>query len=122
MSKILLLLLSVSICGCSAIVSLQHNGLSIVHNPNEQWIHIHTKEKLSGDLYIRCYEQAREEVIEKHQLPKDANLYDFRYEESVYHGKCLREKGFIFSPKIFSNYCCHVNNKIDCKAFSQYKK
>lgn len=125
MKKILWLLLSVGICGCTTILTLRTNGIPR-DDPTDYWIHIHTKEKLSGKLYMQCFDQATEEVIKKHQLPKDDNLeaklYKFRYEEAIYQGKCLREHGFIFSPKIFSNYCYHDFNKIDCKAFRQYMK
>ncbi|EXI62125.1 hypothetical protein MHD_11290 [Mannheimia granulomatis] len=107
---------------CSAMVSLYPSYSKIVREDEKQWVHLETNEYVKSDIYNECYDEGRKWVINKNKLPPDSSLYFYEYDISLYQGRCLQKKGFIFKPKSFSKYCYHYSNKIACKAYEKYRK
>ncbi|QLB18409.1 hypothetical protein [Mannheimia granulomatis] len=122
MKVLLFLLCSISMASCSSIISLYPSYSSIIPKSEDQWEHLDTKENVSFELYNECYYEGRKQVIKTKGLEDDENLYPYRYEVGLYHGKCLRKKGFVFKSQLFSKYCYHYSNEVECEAYKKYKK
>ncbi|TDQ58960.1 hypothetical protein EDC45_0752 [Mesocricetibacter intestinalis] len=107
------------ITGCSSIVYLIPNYSDSIPRGESQWINIETKENVTFDVYTNCYHQGIA-MMRREQTLK-TNIILKRYEVALYHGKCLRDLGFVFKPDLFSIYCYHYSNKESCRAFKNFR-
>ena len=118
----LILYVSFFLVGCSQITSLYPAYSDKITSGQAQWFNPDTGNNPSFELYTSCYHEGRENVIRKYSLSKNDGLYDFRYDIGLHQGHCLYKKGFLFYPKLFSNYCQHDFNKEECRAYEKYRK
>ena len=106
--------------GCSAIISLYPSYNKDVMHGERFWVKKGTKEQVSEDTYIGCFHSGLRADLKQKGLPLDSYDWD-EYNAALYQGKCLHDLGYVFKEDIFSKYCYHYSNEVECKAFRKYK-
>lgn len=117
--KKIFFLMSFLLSGCSSIVSLYPIYNDDVSHGERFWINKNTGEQASFDLYTKCYHKGIKMDLTQRNLPLNSLDYD-QYNATLNHGKCLYDLGYVFKEDIFSKYCYHYSNEVECKVFRKY--
>ncbi|KGQ23554.1 hypothetical protein P9079_10680 [Gallibacterium anatis] len=115
--------------GCSFIISLHPSYSHEFRHGERFWVKKGTKEQVSEDTYIDCFNSGFQSDLNQKGFTLDSynkgltlGLYKWdEYNISLYQGKCLHDLGYVFKEDIFSKYCYHYSNEVECKAFRKYK-
>lgn len=123
MNNFFLIIICILISSCSSIVSLYPTYSPTIPKGEKQWLNINTGESANFNLYTACYHEGRETLRKKDSILFNEGYSHHRnYQIALYQGKCLYEKGYRFSPSVFSVYCMHYSNKDECEAYKEYRK
>ncbi|WP_143432697.1 hypothetical protein [Histophilus somni] len=106
--------------GCSAIISLYPGYDKDVMHGERFWVKKGTNEQVSEKTYVACFHKGLQFDLNQKGFTSYSPDWD-EYNVALYQSKCLHDLGYAFKEDIFSKYCYHYQNELNCKAYRKFK-